>query len=330
MYANLLHNMLISRGLTRQDVVSRLGVSPAAVTKYVRWLDEQEFLAREMHRKPWSKRPIEELRVRPDLGRCLCLLLEADQVLGFIARLDGHIERELVQPTESRTLAGVLAAANALAAEAIGLVDEPFEMVGMAARGYMAHHTVFAVDGIENWQPCQPGQILTELSELPVTPIEPRAACKLQGLAGQWRAYDGLGYIELRERRFHVAAMTGGEMIIGTQGTTSPLIHQRVSDDPHPCFCGRTGCLAHHIAEDTADAAMIAAGLADVLQEGGIHRLGIDAGDQTNALVEAFAERGLTAEAVGDTGRLVAEGLVTLTASAALRQLVNQRREVPA
>lgn len=326
MYAELLQNLLMEQTLARKDVGQRLGLSAGAVSKYVRWLVDQQLVLSEARRRPWSKRPVEDLSINPAAGQALAVLVTSRCVEAQACRLDAEPVFTQDYPVPGRNQAEVLAALSQAVTEALGRVDGAFDAVSVAVDGYAANDTVFGLDGVGDWQPCQPGLMLLALEDCPVTHVHPLISCKLRGLARQLGLASRLGYVELRGGRFQIATLTDGQVVLGGQGTTSPLIHQQVSNDPARCCCGRTGCLAGHIANGTVDGGMLGEALAGILGQSGIEHVGVEVDAAGGDLLESLGRHLPGLHHVEDGEQIARQGQRLRAAGEALAKIVSLRR----
>jgi predicted NBD/HSP70 family sugar kinase len=311
--------------MTRRELGRRIGASPAAVTKYVRWLADQKLLIRELHPRAWSKRPVEDLRVNPDAGRCLCLVIRADRIDAELVAMDGTPLTRWSEPVEAPHQAPVFEALRRAARAGQVGSDGPLTMVGMAVKGFTANDTVFDVEGVDDWDPCQPGLVLDILEHSETAPVYPEVMCRLSGFAARHGNHRPIAYVHLDNGRFQIASVENGLFVLGGQGTTSPLVHQSVSDSREQCLCGRPGCLAWHIRTGTARTAMLAAGLLSIAGSIGTPIVALDVGPDHADLASRLQAAGIDARTVEDGAALVPRGLATLTAAAGLQCLVAQR-----
>lgn len=326
MYTELLENLLMEQTLARKDVGQRLGLSAGAVSKYVRWLVDQQLVLSEARRRPWSKRPVEDLSVNPNAGQALAVVVTPSSIETYACRLDAKPFCTQRYPVACRNQAELLATISQAVTEARGRVDGEFDVVSLAVDGYAANDTVFGMEGIADWQPCQPGLMLLALEDCPLTSVHPLISCKLRGLARELGVHDRLGYVVLRDGRFQIATLSKGRIVLGGQGTTSPLIHQQVSDEPVRCFCGRTGCLAGHIANGTVDGGMLGEALAGIFTESGIAEVGVEIDAGGLDVLQQLGRHLPKLHAVGNGDQIARQGQCLRAAGEALAEIVNKRR----
>ncbi len=327
MLDDIVEHILDFRSLTRQDLCGALEVTPGAITKYVHWLHERELLVRELTPRSWSKRPVEDLSINPDAGSGLALMITGEWVDAQWILLDGTVQRTWREAVCARTQRCVLGTLSALVERALSEMFGTPDMVGVAVRGFAANDTIFEVEGIDDWVPCQPGLILKPLESLEVATVHPETQCRMCGFAREHGITDELAYVQIVDGAFHIAAIHHGRSILGGQGTTSPLVHQTVSDSDTQCICGRTGCLANHIRQGDATDAMLAHGLYRVLEGIGIDQVALDVEPRHAGLAAALSDRSFRVHEIGaDSGIFALRGLAHFTAKDALRAIVHRRQ----
>jgi hypothetical protein len=189
---------------------------------------------------------------------------------------------------------------------------------------------VFGIDGLEGWEPCQPGLILKALEQWVVPVVAPEIRCKLFGALRNRAMPENLVYVQIQNGTFRVAAFRDGYSILGGQGTTSPLIHRQVSNAETECFCGRKGCMAQHIRNGDITNEMLAYGVIGLLDEIAVGHVLLELEESFDGLFDCLCKkRDITFEPVTDSQQIVMAGLAQLTVQKAFQEIImaSQKKE---
>ncbi len=249
---NVLCALLLQHELDRTSLGKRLGVSKAAMTHHIRWLFDQNLLESQIVRKVHSKRPVEMLRVDGNAGTVLALVLERDRIEAEVAALDGELlysfQVELLARKQSQVIAA-FAECFRLASMWTRGRGRQVDMCGLSLRGVVNPWAgmVHAVEGIDDWDSCQPTLIVEVMRESEGINRQimlcPQATARLRGLAQQLERDHAVAYLQRRHGRFRVASLVRGRVAHGQTGAGPQWAHRAVSDNDEICFCGRHGCL---------------------------------------------------------------------------------------
>ena len=330
----VVHRLLMHDGLTRRQIAEAFDVSMPAVTRYIRWLDQHDLILSHQLKLVGVKRPVEVMRLNPDKGLALAVMLEADRLDAQLLLADGSV---LKQWQKTFDTPGQTSLMNALrhmvrtASRQAGRLDIPLYAVGLSVDGYVEPTSgmVFHVRGIEPWEPCLPRPLISGMQDLSFVPWT-RAASRMHGLAWQYQLDDGVGYLGFDGKRLSIASMKAGRTHLGRLGTSSTLIHQKVSRDPTVCYCGLKGCLSEHLRQGNATPMMLAAALPNVIKYMEVQTLGLDWARDARQVVEAAYQAGVEKVIqLEDSSKLAVDGLRFATTRLLLRRLVDDLLPTP-
>jgi|GEM_PF-6419192 len=244
--------LLLHGGAERPELAKNLKCSKASITHHSRWMIEQGLMTGEPQRRPHSKRPVDWLELNPDALTALPMQLLEDRVIGECVGLDGTPLETYEQPLEGPEQKDVLRAIEQLFNRALQFAKSKrrdISMLGLSLRGVMNPWAsmVNSVDGIPNWETCQPMMIISSMrgndsKTRPVT-ICPQQTARLRGLAQQLQQDDRICYVSRTAGRFRIASLSKGCIAYGGTGAEQQCMHRTVADSGPACHCGRVGCL---------------------------------------------------------------------------------------
>jgi hypothetical protein len=151
---------------------------------------------------------------------------------------------------------------------------------------------IFSVRDVNDWEPCLPGHVALEMHGVAWRSWT-QVASKLEGLTVRLRSDDRIGHIAFAGGAFTIASMSHGHLVLGRFGTPGSAVHQRVSDDPQECFCGKTGCLDMHLRRGDAKGDMVLQALPAVLKDMHVHWLGVEWADDPQPLLSVCQSAGV-------------------------------------
>lgn len=329
----LVRKILLHKRLTRRQISEAFGISMPAVTRYVRWLEENQLAIAECVRLPGVKRPVEVLRLNPGCGTGVAALLLPGRIAAEVVGADGSSQDVLEAVIEQPTQVAVMDALRRVVIEAKNWAKRRGRKLSVAAvgvRGYLEPTSgmVFGIRGIPDWEPCLPWQVLEVAPGLTVAPVT-SVACKLRGLSAQLREDHRIGFIERAGDNIAVATLRSGMLEMGRFGTASGSVHQQVSSSPRRCYCGRTGCLDEHLRHGDATEAMILAGLPAILRQMDVTMVGVECESDAEQVSRICKEQGAQEiHLVRPDNELAQTGLRLTCARVLLDRLINEMRPV--
>ena len=321
----IMRKVLLHERLTRQEIGICAELSSASVTNHTRRLIDRDLLRSVALRKPRAKRPIEELFLNPDYAVCLSLRYCDDVILAELLNFDASLIEVLSAKVSEHTQRGLLSAIDAVTAHALAATKElgrNITVVGIGLQGAVASDLgiVFAVRGIDDWQPCQPGQILPILSQAEIrASVWTQIMCKMHGLSSELKCDHRICYVEFTGRMFRVSTMQYGEVSLGRFGTSSPYLHRKIHDDGPVCYCGRSGCLARYLEEGDIDERVVAKVLMNILDEIEADHIGLEWQGRSDWLEQELQQSGIQVHHIGNGEEMVKKGLRSLTVESALK-----------
>lgn len=306
---------LVRRKITRAEIASLTGLSLASVTLHTRWLLENRFLKAHTMRVDSSKRPIEELRIDPDRGTGVAIQISADTIRAEVIAADDTILHHISQSVSSHTQRHLLEAISILAERSWDWVARNRRkenvVAGLSVPGTVAIHEgiIFTLDDVDQWEPCQPYEILPAFKPFTAVHTWTQVLCKCYGLAAELRTDDRLCYVEFDGQRFRVAALKRGEEGLGRHGTSSHELHRKVADDGPLCYCGRRGCLAALLKQGESDERILGTAFCDYIASLNVDHIGWEWAKSPEWLVPALRKQGLTVHVTQDAYARTGEGL---------------------
>jgi hypothetical protein len=257
-YARLLRKILVRDTMNRARIGEEMGCSLATVTHYTRWLLENGLLVSKPTKVPNIKRPVDELRINGEAGLCVSATADLRGVTAQLIRLDGTVVETFGPAKPEATQAGFVATVSEVVWQAVRAAKKlrkPIFHVGFGVDGWVSSDPgiVFHVEGIAKWEACRIGGVLPD-GQLPAPArCWAEIACKVRGLAAEMQVDDRLCYVEFVRKQFHLAAIQDGVFAMGSHGTGSARMHQKISDRGPRCYCGRVGCLTEHVKRGDVD-----------------------------------------------------------------------------
>lgn len=322
--------MLVRDVMTRSVIGREMNCSLATVTHYTRWLLEHQLLVSKPTKMPNVKRPVDELRINGDLGMCVVATANVRQITGQLIRLDGQVVETFGPIKPGTTQAKFVASLSEVVFDGLRAakrMQKPVFHVGIGVDGWVASDPgiVFHVEGVNKWEACRIGSVLPD-GRVPA-PVQcwSEVACKVRGLAAEKQVDNRLCYIEFVRRRIHLAAILDGLFVMGSHGTGSALLHQKISDRGTRCYCGRVGCLTEHVKRGDVDPEIVFKAFLHLFDgiPGDVVGLEWDGPADwfEKALLRAGAQK---VYHVKDASALALRGIGGLTAEMALARLVDR------
>ena len=244
--------------MTRAAIGTEMNCSLATVTHYTRWLLESRLLISKPIKVPKVKRPVDEIRINGDLGFCVGATANARHITCQLIRLDGQVVETFGPVKPGANQASFMASLSNAIFDGLRLAKKlrkPVFHVGIGVDGWVASEPgiVFHIEGIPKWEACRIGSVLPD-GQLPAkVGCWSEVACKVRGLAADQQVDNHLCYVEYVRKRFRLAAILDGVFAMGSHGTGSSLLHQKISDRGARCYCGRVGCLSEHVKRGDVD-----------------------------------------------------------------------------
>lgn len=329
----LMRKMLLHSRLTRRQIAEAFGLSMPAVTRHVRWLEDNDLVTLQRVRVPNVKRPVETLHLQGTRATGMTALIHPDHIDCEIVAANGQPLRTLQQPLAERTQRGVADALRHLVREARAYgqqISQTLDTVAIGIHGYMepTNGMIFAIRGIADWEPCLLGQVIEELHGVAVVPTT-SVACKVFGLSAREREDHRIGYIERSDGMLAIATLRAGSLELGRFGTASSAVHVRVSDSPRRCYCGRSGCLDEHLRFGDATDEMLLAALPHILQTMQVTTIGLELDGVGEAAAEICRSNGVSIiHLCPSDDELARHGLRIVCARTILQRLVDRTRPV--
>ena len=237
---------LLHRGETcRQHIAEDVVLSAASATNYSRWLSANDFLETRSVKVATSKRPVEWMRLNPDRAISVAVALTPKLVRADLVSAAGasiwHVERELTERCQHELMQAL--------GEVVGVCQEQARKLGrqcgfagMSISGTVGYGIIFSFDGIPDWRPCTPTDLLREFEHFERTRIWTCIQCKIVGFVHSLGRGNSIGYFEWDGSRLRMASMRDGTVIDGRNGTVNAQLHQPVKHQGAMCYCGRRGC----------------------------------------------------------------------------------------
>ncbi|GEM_PF-2103138 len=329
----LTRKMLLHNRLTRRQIAEAFGLSMPAVTRHVRWLEDNDLVTLKRVRMPNVKRPVETLHLQGTRATGLTALLHADHIDCEIIAANGQPLKQIQQPLAERTQRGVADALRLAVREARTFgqqISQALDTVAIGIHGFMepTNGMIFAIRGFPDWEPCLLGQVIDEMHGLAVVPTT-SVACKLFGLSTRLREDDRIGFIEKSDGMLAIASLRAGSLELGRFGTASSAVHVRVSDSPRRCYCGKNGCLDEHLRVGDATDQMLLTALPHILKTLQVTTLGLDLEGVGDAAAEICRANGVpTIHLCPSDDELARQGLRIVCARTILQRLVDRTRPI--
>jgi predicted NBD/HSP70 family sugar kinase len=229
----------------RQQISAEIGLSPASATNYCRWLSASGYLQSRAVKGATSKRPVEWMRLNPGKLVSVAVAITSKLVRADLIAADGssiwHQEKTLenrCQHELMQAMEAVVAGALARAAK----LDHRCDFAGVSVLGTIGYGIIFSFDGIKDWRPCTPTDLLPAFEQIEAAEVWTRIQCKMVGFAHPRRPNESLGYFQWDGSRLRMASMRNGVVVDGRNGTVSARLHQPVKRQGRVCYCGRKGC----------------------------------------------------------------------------------------
>ena len=294
----LLDKLLLHGQVTRRQIGEGFGISLVAASKHVDWLKRHRLADSRTVRVPSVKRPVEVLSVNDRLAAALAVQLRADVVAAELVGASGQAldAATFAIPTaEQSAVLDAVRAAVAWARQRLRAARRTLGLAGLSVTGYLEPTSgmIFRVAGVADWEPCHLGDVAPDLAGVPVLPWT-SVSCRLRGLSKHLGVDHRVGYIAYDDGRLAVATLEHGSIALGRFGTGGGAVHQQVSDAPHRCICGRTGCLHHHLRRRDATPEHVRKALPRLLAAMRVRTLGIEWPSDDTTLARTCHTAGVT------------------------------------
>jgi hypothetical protein len=321
---SLAGKVLLKRQATRLELSRETGLCAASVTNHTRWLIQHGFLTSTPIRLPEVKRSVDQLQINGGRATALAIQVRKDRVEAQLLGLDAEVLAQSAAPVAAATQHAVLAAIVAAVTEAkqwSGAHGYNIDLAGMSVCGTVAAEDgiIFGIDGVPQWRPCQPLEILPAMQAIPVLHVWTQVMSKMVALAATVGQDDRIGYVEFLGRSVHIASMRQGEVKLGRHGSPGSFLHVSVNNEGPLCYCGRHGCLADLLESDRPiDDHVLADAFIGVLKRIKVDAVGLEWQGETQWLEHRLAESGFKVHHVAGGRGLALRGLAILTAQASL------------
>lgn len=321
--------LLLHESATRMELGKQSGFSAASITLRSQWLLEHGFLEKLSERRLHSKRPVETLSLKRQPWSTAALRVGAERLHVDLLDSQGHslwsAERRItkgareVQSEIFRGFRELTAAAQEQgAALELPLTGTTFSVDGIIS-GSVGPGTIFRLNGMDNWIPCQPRFIEPILEQVSLINQWAACVCKVYGLARELKTDHRVGYFQIGKHDLHLATVSEGSVSLGNLGTSGVFLHQSVQLTGPDCYCGRQGCLDALLRAGKATAEQIFGAIQRLLEMLQITHVGIEWQDGPTNLEEAFAcNPRCTLVPISDPVLLEQRGLALLSTEAAL------------
>ncbi len=241
----IFRHLLHRKETCRQHIAEEVALSPASATNYSRWLSANDFLETRSVKVATSKRPVEWMRLNPERVVSVAVsitptLVRADLVSAEAASI-WHREaglRERCQHELMQALGTVVGACLERARK----LGQRCSFAGISVTGTVGYGIIFSFDGIADWRPCTPTELLREFEIFTKKEIWTCLQCKIVGFKHSLGRGDSVGYFEWDGRRLRMASMLDGTVRDGRNGTVNAQLHRPVEREGPVCYCGRRGC----------------------------------------------------------------------------------------
>lgn len=241
----IFRHLLQRKESCRQYISSHVILSAASATNYTRWLSEHGFLDSRSVKGSSSKRPVEWIRLRADRVVSIALSVSSKSVRAELVDGCGGRIWSVERPLQDHCQTEVMQAMSAVVESCLAQAEEREKhcgFAGLSVSGTVGYGIVFSLDGIHDWRPCIPTDLLAPFANLPKAEVWTRIQCKLEGFAEGRLENRSLGYFEWDGGRFRMATMRNGSVVDGRNGTVSSRLHQSVEKEGSLCYCGRANC----------------------------------------------------------------------------------------
>jgi predicted NBD/HSP70 family sugar kinase len=229
----------------RQHIATELGLSPASATNYSRWLSTCGFLESRSVKGNTSKRPVEWMWLNPSRVASIAVAVTAKAIRAELVSADGKAVWSTERNLENRCQHELMQALDAVVEACVQRGKKngnPPCFAGLSVSGTIGYGIVFSFDGIKEWRPCTPTELLPAFRQIPQSEVWTRIQCKLVGFAHSQSRGKSMGYFEWDGTRLRMATMHDWTVIDGRNGTVSARLHQPVKRQGPLCYCGRRGC----------------------------------------------------------------------------------------
>ena len=240
-------------GLSRSEIAARLGLSAASVTNITSSLLEAGLLCAMPSPSAGQGRPRVPLQVDSKSSLVMGIHLGPRTAGVVLMGLDGKERASVLVPhaglEAGETIELVVAAAEKLvAAHAVGHL---MLGTGIATGGIVDRRAGVIIDNPgANWQMVHVMDLLRGRLPAPVIlDNNARAAAQSELLYGHGQQSDDFVLMVITADIGSVM-VDAGRIRSGFSQTAGQIAHMRVSDEPRPCTCGRTGCFAAVASDD--------------------------------------------------------------------------------
>jgi len=324
----IFRHLLQRKESCRQFLSNEIVLSAASATNYTRWLAENGYLSSRSVKGRSSKRPVEWVRLSPARTLSIGLAISSRSVRAEIVDGCGGPLWSTEKPLHERRQVEVMEAINQVVQDCLEQAEERGQScrsVGLSVSGTVGYGIVFSLDGVDDWRPCTPTDLLPAFKRLPKATVWTRIQCKLEGFAQSREVPRSLGYFEWDGGRLRMATMKNGVVIDGRNGTVSARLHQQVEKNGPLCYCGSRGCFVALLEKGEARCAHVRHVLGYLTGEDAIEAAAVEWRAEGEPL-KAFPGDVTELVAVDDPPQMAWAGLRLLCAEEALLQAVRADR----
>lgn len=312
----------------RQHIAAHVSLSPASATNYTRWLSGRGYLASRSVKAETSKRPVEWIRLAPEKAAAVIVAISSAAVYAELVAADGKRVWQVERPVEEKRQTEVMQAINCVVEACCDRAREEGHccgFTGISVSGTVGYGIIFSLDGVDDWRPCTPTELLPAFEEISAAEVWTRIQCKLTGFAHSRACQNSLGYFEWDGGLLRMASMKEGTVIDGRNGTVSARLHQPVGRQGSLCYCGRRGCFIGLLEHGEARREDVHGVIEKLTREDDMTAAAVEWRGEGDPL-KASDERGTELVAVDAPVEFALKGLRLLAAEEALVQAVRADR----
>ena len=245
----LLQYLFKAEPLSRADLARATGLTRVSVSDVVTELLELN-LIEELGTRPGTRvgKPATLVTMNYDSRSIICLdLSDESEFRGVVSNLDGKIVDRSAITLDGQTGQAAVEIVISLAKDLIDRAPSPILGVGVGTPGVV--NIAGRVRSAPNlgWKDLDLAQVLTEALGYPAhIANDADTAVLAESTFGQG---DGAGLLLVQiGHGVGAGILCDGVLLRGPEGTAGEIGHVKISDDPVPCPCGKTGCLEVFLA----------------------------------------------------------------------------------
>lgn len=263
----------------RQNIAGEVPLSPASATNYTRWLSAKHYLTCRSVKGTRSKRPVEWMRLSGRKTTSIAVAVSSRMVAAELVAANGEslwgLERSLREPRQLPLMQALNHVVQACA-ERARQMGSRCGFAGISVSGTVGYGIIFSVDGIADWRPCIPTELLPAFEKIDDAEVWTRIQCKIEGFAHDSGRGGALGYFEWDGGRLRMATMGDGIVIEGRNGTVSSRLHQPVTRKGAVCYCGTTGCFVALLESGEANCDLVREVIGRLTREDGMEAAAVE------------------------------------------------------